>query len=38
MSSVTESKNLNVILDVKVDLSVRIGSCMLPTRDVVELG
>ncbi len=38
MSSVTESKNLNVILDVKVDLTVRIGSCMLPMRDVVELG
>ena len=38
MSSATESKNLNVILDVKVDLSVRIGSCMLPMRDVVELG
>ncbi|MFZ9920558.1 MAG: flagellar motor switch protein FliN [Terrimicrobiaceae bacterium] len=37
MSSVTESKNLNVILDVKVDLTVRIGSCMLPMRDVVEL-
>ena len=38
MSSATESKNLNVILDVKVDLSVRIGACMLPMRDVVELG
>jgi flagellar motor switch protein FliN/FliY len=38
MSSATESKNLNVILDVKVDLSVRIGSCMLPMRDGVELG
>lgn len=37
MSSVTETKNLNVILDVKVDLTVRIGSCMLPMRDVVEL-
>ena len=37
MSTVTESKNLNVILDVKVDLTVRIGSCMLPMRDVVEL-
>ena len=35
MSSATESKNLNVILDVKVDLSVRIGSCMLPIKDVV---
>jgi flagellar motor switch protein FliN/FliY len=38
MSTVNESKNLNVILDVKVDLTVRIGSCMLLMRDVVELG
>ena len=37
MSTLTETKNLNVILDVKVDLTVRIGSCMLPMRDVVEL-
>jgi flagellar motor switch protein FliN/FliY len=37
MSSLTDAKNLNVILDVKVDLTVRIGSCMLPMRDVVEL-
>jgi flagellar motor switch protein FliN/FliY len=37
MSTFTETKNLNVILDVKVDLTVRIGSCMLPMRDVVEL-
>jgi flagellar motor switch protein FliN/FliY len=38
MSNFNDSKNLNVILDVKVDLTVRIGSCMLPMRDVVELG
>ena len=37
MSNLTDAKNLNVILDVKVDLTVRIGSCMLPMRDVVEL-
>lgn len=37
MSTLTDAKNLNVILDVKVDLTVRIGSCMLPMRDVVEL-
>lgn len=37
MSNFNDSKNLNVILDVKVDLTVRIGSCMLPMRDVVEL-
>ena len=37
MSNFNDAKNLNVILDVKVDLTVRIGSCMLPLRDVVEL-
>ena len=37
MSTLTDAKNLSVILDVKVDLTVRIGSCMLPMRDVVEL-
>jgi flagellar motor switch protein FliN/FliY len=37
MSNFNDAKNLSVILDVKVDLTVRIGSCMLPMRDVVEL-
>lgn len=37
MSTINDAKNLSVILDVKVDLTVRIGSCMLPMRDVVEL-
>jgi flagellar motor switch protein FliN/FliY len=37
MSTLNDPKNLSVILDVKVDLTVRIGSCMLPMRDVVEL-
>ena len=37
MSNFNDAKNLNVILDVKVDLTVRIGSCMLPMRHVVEL-
>ena len=37
MSNLNDAKNLNVIMDVKVDLTVRIGSCMLPMRDVVEL-
>jgi len=37
MSNFNDAKNLNDILDVKVDLTVRIGSCMLPMRDVVEL-
>jgi flagellar motor switch protein FliN/FliY len=37
MSTLNDAKNLSVILDVKVDLTVRIGSCTLPMRDVVEL-
>jgi flagellar motor switch protein FliN/FliY len=38
MNNAAEAKNLALIMDVKVDLSVRIGSCMLPMREVVELG
>ena len=30
--STTEAKNLDLILDVKVELTVRIGSCQLPMR------
>jgi flagellar motor switch protein FliN len=37
MTNLNDSKNLSVILDVKVDLTVRIGSCMLPMKEVVEL-
>lgn len=33
----TDSKNLALIMDVKVELTVRIGSCTLAMRDVVEL-
>jgi flagellar motor switch protein FliN/FliY len=35
--STPESKNLDLILDVKVELTVRIGSCQLPMREVVAL-
>jgi flagellar motor switch protein FliN/FliY len=35
--STTEAKNLDLILDVKVELTVRIGSCQLPMREVVAL-
>ena len=37
MTTLNDAKNLSVILDVKVDLTVRIGYCTLPMRDVVEL-
>lgn len=32
-----ETPNLNLILDVKVELSVRVGSCTLAMKDVVAL-
>jgi flagellar motor switch protein FliN/FliY len=34
----TNNNNLGLIMDVKVELSVRIGSCLLPMREVVNLG
>jgi flagellar motor switch protein FliN len=30
--------NLNVLLDVPVNLTVELGSCHMPLRDVLELG
>lgn len=35
--SVAEAKNLDVVLDVKVQVSVELGSCKLPMREVVDL-
>ena len=32
-----ENQRLNTVLDVKVQLSVRLGSCQLAMRDVLEL-
>lgn len=32
-----ETKALDIVLDVKVKVTVQIGSCMLPMRDVLEL-
>lgn len=37
MTNTMDAKNLAMIMDVKVELTVRIGSCMLPMRDVIEL-
>jgi flagellar motor switch protein FliN/FliY len=32
-----EEKTLDIILDVKVKVTVQLGSCTLPMRDVLEL-
>lgn len=37
MSTLLEPQKLDIVLDVKVQLSVRIGSCQLAMRDVLEL-
>lgn len=37
MSNLLEDQRLNTVLDVKVQLSVRLGSCRLAMRDVMEL-
>lgn len=37
MTDVADTRNLGVIMGVKVDLTVRIGSCMLPMREIIEL-
>ena len=33
----TQDDRLNIVLDVKVQLTVRLGSCQLPMREVLEL-
>lgn len=37
MSNLLEDQRLNTVLDVKVQLTVRLGSCKLAMRDVLEL-
>lgn len=32
-----EAKTLDIVLDVKVSVTVQLGSCMLPMREVLEL-
>jgi flagellar motor switch protein FliN/FliY len=32
-----EDKTLDIVLDVKVSVTVQLGSCMLPMREVLEL-
>lgn len=37
MVNALETQRLNTVLDVKVQLSVRLGTCQLAMRDVLEL-
>ena len=37
MPSSFEEKAIDVVLDVKVKVTVQLGSCQLPMRDVLEL-
>ena len=37
MPNPTEDKGLDVVLDVKVKVTVQLGSCQLPMRNVLEL-
>lgn len=37
MPTPMEEKTLDIVLDVKVKVTVQLGSCMLPMRDVLEL-
>ena len=37
MPSIKEDKGLDIVLDVKVKVTVQLGSCQLPMREVLEL-
>lgn len=37
MPPISDEKTLDVVLDVKVKVTVQLGSCQLPMRDVLEL-
>jgi flagellar motor switch protein FliN/FliY len=37
-ASVTASSNLDLVLDVPVKLTVELGGCLLPMREVLQLG
>jgi flagellar motor switch protein FliN/FliY len=37
MANLMEEKALDIVLDVKVKVTVQLGSCQLPMRDVLEL-
>ena len=37
MANQMEEKTLDIVLDVRVKVTVQLGSCQLPMRDVLEL-
>lgn len=37
MDATLESKALEMVLDVKVKLTVKLGSCQLPMKDILEM-
>lgn len=37
MTATLESNNLDLLMDVNVHLSVQLGSCELPMKDIMEL-
>ena len=37
MDATLENKALELVLDVKVKLTVKLGSCQLPMKDILEL-
>jgi len=37
MANLMDEKALDIVLDVKVKVTVQLGSCLLPMRDVLEL-
>lgn len=37
MEATVDTKNLEVVMDVKVQLSVQLGSCELPMREIIQL-
>ena len=37
MDATLENKALHLVLDVKVKLTVKLGSCQLPMRDILEM-
>jgi len=37
MPTLTEEKAIDIVLDVKVNVTVQLGSCQMPMREVLEL-
>ena len=37
MSSLAEAKNLDVVMDVRVRVTVQLGTCKLPMREIINM-